>query len=327
MILVGDVGGTKTLLAVYQRAPGDPQGPLQLVRERRFTSGDHPSFDAIVRDFVAEEPLIAACFGVAGPVVAGRARITHLPWLIDAAELAAALDLQEVVLLNDLQAASLGVLQLPPESRAVIRPGALGGGGTIAVIAPGTGLGEAILYWDGTRYHALATEGGHSDFAPQSDREIRLLRYLRARHGGHISWERALSGDGLGAIYDFLRDLEGLDEPPSLRERLAEGDRNALISQAGLAGESPLAHEALAMFVTLLGAEAGNLALKCYARGGIVIAGGIAPQILSALDDRFVAGLTAKGRFSSFVEGLAVQVALDPRAPLIGAANHIREYA
>jgi len=332
MILAGDIGGTKTVLALFERS--QPEGALRVVRESRFASAEHAGLDDIVQAFLAagseRHPPTAACFGVAGPVDGGRARITNLPWTIDAGALAARFGLTEVVLLNDLQAAAYGALTLPPESLAVLQSGASGpttsarSAGTIAVIAPGTGLGEAILYWDGSRHHALASEGGHADFAPMTEREARLLTFLSARHDGHVSWERVLSGAGLGNIYDFLREVEGLDEPAALSARLASGDRNAAISIAALEGTFPIASEALAMFVTLLGAEAGNLALKCFAQGGIVIAGGIPAKIMAALQDgRFVERLHDKGRFGAWLATLPVTVALDPRAPLLGAAHHI----
>ncbi|MFO0744542.1 MAG: glucokinase [Myxococcota bacterium] len=326
MMLAGDIGGTKTVLAIFQRDAA--AGGLVATREARYPSGSYASLDDIVRAFLADGPErpTAACFGVAGPVADGKAKITNLPWVIDASAMAAAFGFAEVRLLNDLQAAAYGALQLGPDQLAVLQPGTPGAApGNVAVVAPGTGLGEAILFWDGTRYHALPSEGGHTDFAPQTDREVRLLIYLRQRLGGHVSWERILSGAGLGHLYDFLRDVERMDEPPALAARLAAGDRNAAISAAGLAKAFPICAEALSMFARLLGAEAGNLALKCFATGGIVIAGGIPAKILPALQDdgAFRAGLTDKGRFSGWVGSLAVRVALDPRAPLIGAAHHL----
>jgi glucokinase len=328
VILAGDIGGTKTALALFDDARGTE--PLTELRRARYPSADHAGLEEIVRAFLADGPERprVACFGVAGPVADGRARITNLPWLIDAAELAASFGFAEVELLNDLQAAAYGVMTLPRASMKVLQPAAPVRG-NVAVIAPGTGLGEALLYWDGERHHAIASEGGHADFAPQTDREIRLLVYLRTRLAGHVSWERVLSGDGLGQIYDFLRDVEGLAESPDLALALqAAEDRNAAIAEAGLATGDGLASEALAMFVTLLGAEAGNLALKGYARGGVVLAGGIPPRILPALSDgRFIRGFTDKGRFCGFLSGLEVRVALDTRAPLLGAANHIRRRA
>lgn len=322
MILAGDVGGTKTVLALFEGAGAD----LRTVREARFSSQAHASFDELVAAFLAagsERPR-AACFGVAGPVVGERARITNLPWVIDAAALRARFDLGAVALLNDLQAAAYGALHLPERDLAVLQPGAdPTARGHIAVIAPGTGLGEAILFWDGARHHAIGSEGGHADFAPQSDREVRLLVHLRERFG-HVSWERVLSGPGLSDLYDFLRDVEGLAEPPELAARLAEGDRNAAITEQGLAGDHALPRAALATFARLLGAEAGNLALKCYAMGGIILAGGIPPKILRALrDGAFLEGLHDKGRFGAFTASIPVRVALDPRTPLLGAAHHI----
>lgn len=342
MILAGDVGGTKTVLALFERArPDDPHSELVVAREERFASADHAGLEDIIAAFLAgaddaattgaTPPIVptAACFGVAGPVVGRRAKITNLPWTIDADAIAARFGIARVALLNDLQAAAYGALHLPADQLAVLQSGPTPAAvGNIAVVSAGTGLGEAILYWDGARYHALASEGGHTDFAPQSDRDIRLLVYLRERFGGHVSWERVVSGDGLGAIYDFMRDVEELDVPAELAAQLASSaDRNAAIAEAALAGAPPIAVAALAQFVTLLGAEAGNLALKCFASGGVIIAGGIPPKILPALSDgRCLAALTDKGRFSAWLAGLRVVIALDPRAPLLGAAHHLADH-
>jgi glucokinase len=319
MILAGDIGGTKTVLALCDDA-------LAIVREGVYPGADHPSLEAILDRFLSPDDLrdlTGACFGVAGPVVGGTAKITNLPWTIDAAPLAAKLG-APVWLLNDLQATALGALVLPATAFAVLQaaPAPIPGA-TIAVIAPGTGLGEALLVSDGRRYRALPSEGGHADFAPGTDDEIELLRYLRRLHGSHVSYERVLSGAGIGDLYDFVRSITGTAEPPWLTAELAASDRNAVISRTALAGRDAACVRALDMFVEILGAEAGNLALRGLATGGVVIGGGIPPKILPALQHpRFLERFSAKGRFAAWARSLDVRVTLEPRAALFGAAHH-----
>ena len=321
MILAGDIGGTKTVLAIC-----DPGAGFAIAREAVFRGADYPSLDAILDAFLhpADRAAIAAaCFGVAGPVVDGAAKIINLPWTIDAAALAGALGVP-VALLNDLQATALGALVLPTTAFAVLQPPAAAApGDTVAVIAPGTGLGEALLVSDGTRYRALPSEGGHADFAPGTDDEIALLRYLRGVHGPHVSYERVLSGAGIGDLYGFVRAATGAPEPAWLTAEFTGHDRNAVISQTALAGRDPSCVRALEMFVEVLGAEAGNLALRGLAAGGVVLGGGIPPKILPALQQpRFLERFTAKGRFSAWTRSLGVRVTLEPRAALFGAAHH-----
>ena len=315
MILAGDIGGTKTILALC-----DDRGAIQ--REATFQATDFDSLEAIIATFEAGEQVTAACFGVAGPVVGGVAKITNLPWVISEAALAAKLGAR-VTLLNDLQATALGALVLPATSFAVLQPGDTPlPNGTVAVIAPGTGLGEAVLFHDGRRYRALPSEGGHADFAPGTDDEIELLRYLRGKYGEHVSYERVLSGNGLGDLYRFARTRLGTPEPGWLAVELATGEYNAAVANAALATRDDACVLALEMFVQILGAEAGNLALRGLCTGGVVIGGGIPPKILPALQagsllDRF----NAKGRFSNWTRALGVRVALEPRAALLGAAS------
>lgn len=314
MILAGDIGGTKTVLAIYDAS-------LAIVRDATFPSAAHGSLADILAAFVlpAERgELTAACFGVAGPVVDRASKITNLPWTIEAEALARQLGGIPVTLLNDLQATALGVLVLPGSAFAILQAAAAPAGGTIAVIAPGTGLGVALLVSiDGT-YHALASEGGHADFAPGTEDEIALLRYLRGVHGDHVSYERVLSGAGIGDLYDFVRQATGAAEPA-----WPPGDRNAAISHAAIEGRDPAAVRALEMFVEILGAEAGNHALRGLATAGVVLGGGIPPKILSALQHpRFLGRFNAKGRFASWTRALSVRVALEPRAALFGAAHH-----
>ncbi len=317
MILAGDTGGTKTVLALCDRAG-------RVAHEQTFLAADFESLEAIVARFLAAHPgpLEAACFGVAGPVIDDTARITNLPWVIDARALAVRLGVP-VALLNDLQATALGALALPPEAFAVLQPQAQPAPtGTIAVIAPGTGLGEALMVHDGHGYRALPSEGGHADFAPGTERELGLWRYLRGRYGEHVSYERVLSGNGLGDLYGFCRTA-GDPEPAWLTAALAAGDRNAVIAEAALAGTDAACADALAMFVEILGAEAGNLALRGFATGGVVIGGGIPPKIRAALaTGALIERFNAKGRFRAWTQTLGVRVTLEPRAALLGAAHH-----
>jgi glucokinase len=323
VILAGDVGGTKTVLAICDAA-------LAIVREAVYPCADYPSLEAILDVFVSPDErraLTGACIGVAGPVVAGTAKITNLPWTIDAAVLAGRLGGIPVTLLNDLQATALGTLVLPATAFAVLQPAAHGTAAepapTIAVIAPGTGLGEALLISDGAHYRALPSEGGHADFAAGTDDELELLRYLRGLHGDHVSYERVLSGAGIGDLYGFVRKATGAAEPAWLTAELASGDRNAVISRVALDGRDPACVRALEMFAEILGAEAGNLALRGLATGGVVIGGGIPPKILPALQHRrLIDRFNAKGRFARWTRTLSVRVALEPRAALFGAAHH-----
>ncbi len=299
MILAGDIGGTKTTLALC-----DDRGAI--VRDQTEHSGEFASLEAIIDKF-APGAVTAACFGVAGPVVAGMARITNLPWTIATAALVAKLGGARVSLLNDLQATALGALVVPADKFAVLQAGTSAPAATIAIIAPGTGLGEALLYHDGGAYRALPSEGGHADFAPGTDDEIELLRFLRERYHGHVSNERVLCGNGFGDLYSFCRMRLGTPEPAWLSAELAAGDRNAVVSKAGLANKDAACARAVEMFVQILGAEAGNLALRGLATGGVVIGGGIPPKILPALQTgALIARFNAKGRFHAWAREAAL---------------------
>ncbi len=321
MILAGDVGGTKTLIGLFELEGGH----LRSVREATFPSEDFGALEEILQLFFRKEhrpTLRSACFGVAGPVIAGRSKTTNLPWQLDESNLAAELEVPRVKLLNDLEAAAHAMRHLPPTELSVLQRGRKREG-NIAVIAAGTGLGEACLYWDGETHHAIASEGGHADVAPRTDLEIELLQYLAPKFGGHVSYERVLSGDGLYNIYKFLRDCGHGIEPPWLTEQLkSSDDPPAVISKVGLSGKAPLCIEALNLFSSIYGAETGNLVLRFLAVGGAFVAGGIAPKILATLQNSsFMSGFIDKGRFSELMRNTEVHVAMNPKAPLIGAAQ------
>jgi glucokinase len=320
MILAGDIGGTKTVLALVARTP---EGGLTSVKEASYPSHDFMTFDAVLDTFMPPGiQLSSACFGIAGPVVNQQCQMTNLSWSLDAAALKAKLGVDKVRLLNDLEAMAIGMLHLPGHELVELNPNATAQTGNIAVIAAGTGLGEAILYWDGEKYHPIATEGGHCDFAPQNSQQDRLLAYLRSLFPDHVSCERVLSGIGFSHLYDFL--LSDGFAPASLNVPEANGgvDRNAVISYLGVTGEDPLCAEAIRLFVQLYGAETGNLALKSFAIGGVFIGGGIAPKILPAMQDGgFLQAFCTKGRYFSLLDKVSVKISLNERTPLVGAIN------
>ena len=323
MLLAGDIGGTKTTLAVFSPEKGwrVPEA------EATFPSADYPSLEALVQEFLAQHnfAINRASFGVAGPVVAGHANITNLPWVMDETQLQQALHIPSVRLLNDLDAIAHGVPYLQQQDLHTINTGQAVSKGAIAVIAPGTGLGEAFLTWDGSRYRAHTSEGGHADFAPANSFQMDLLRYLLTRFP-HVSFERVCSGKGLPNIYDFLKDSGYAEEPPWLAEQLvATHDRSPIITSNALDEENAceLCIATLKTFVSILAAEAGNLALKVLATGGVYIGGGILPRILSYLDsERFMKTFTHKGRFTQLLAQMPVHVILNPGVALLGAAYH-----
>lgn len=319
MVLAGDVGGTKTAIALFEFR----DGALVLEREAALPSREFPTFEDAVARFLADcsKPVIdAACFGVAGPVVNGRSVTTNLPWRLDEATLGASIPARRVRLLNDLEATGYGVLTLPPTALEPLQRGAARRG-NMALIAAGTGLGEALLIWDGQRHLVVASEGGHADFAPRTDLEMELLRFL-GKEFGRVSYERVLSGPGLFSIYRFLRDTGDTPEPSWLSERIESGDPSAVVSEVGLAGGHPLCVQALGLFASIYGAEAGNLALKALAVGGVFVGGGIAPKIRAKLaDGTLIAAFCDKGRFTELMASIPVWLVLEPRAALLGAAR------
>jgi glucokinase len=322
-VLAGDIGGTKTNLAVFSSESG-LSFPLA---EATFASRDYSSLEVIVREFLSRVKIKVdrASFGVAGPVVNGQARITNLPWVMDEKRLADVLGLSRVHLMNDLLAFAQAVPLLEPKDLLTLNKGRTVPGGIIAVVAPGTGLGEAYLTWDGTRYRAHPSEGGHADFAPTNALEARLMLHL-LNHFKHVSTERVCSGIGLTNIYTFLKEDGHGEEPNWLAEQLAAvHDPVPVIVNAALDEDRPcrLCQATLNMFVSILGAEAGNLALKMLASGGIYLGGGIPPRILPALQKSpFMEAFRHKGRMSGLMEDIPVHMILNPRVALMGAACH-----
>ncbi|MDO9107239.1 MAG: glucokinase [Methylovulum sp.] len=324
MILAGDIGGTKTVLSLLHTAQ---DGSLDCMQEQSFASQDFATFDAILEAFLPPRSHISsACFGVAGPVVNQRCQTTNLPWLLDAAELQQKLATPKIKLLNDLEAMALGMLHLPEADLLELNPNAQTQTGNIAVIAAGTGLGEAMLYWDGNSHHPIATEGGHSDFAPQTLQQDMLLSYLRNIYPEHVSYERIISGMGFSHLYDFLYEHDFATAclaVPELEDPNGGSDRNAIISRLGINGEDLICTEVVRLFVEIYGAEAGNLALKSLAIGGVFIGGGIAAKILPAMQQgQFMQAFKAKGRFLPMLDKISVKLALNPRTPLIGAIHY-----
>ncbi len=302
MILAGDIGGTNTRLALVD---DDPRAPVAL---EVYPSAAHSSLEEMVRAFLAAHPAepVAAAFGVAGPVRDGRVRVTNLAWPVDGQALAATLGLERVLLLNDLEANAWGLPALGRDDFHLLNEGLREARGNAAVCSAGTGLGEAGMYWDGTRHHPFAFEGGHSDFAPLTEQQEGLREFLAARYD-HVSYERVCSGPGLVNIYAFLAGGCPLTAPE--------------ISTRALAGTDATAAAALDVFVEIYGAESGNLALKLMATGGVYLGGGIAPRILTKLEDgAFMRAFTAKGRFADLLAGIPVRVILNDRTALMGAA-------
>ncbi len=319
MILAGDIGGTKTVLGLFDDT-GSIRDP---VREERFPSGDFPSLEAIVETFLSgtdARPSVA-CFGVAGPVLGGEAKITNLPWIINARTCGNAFDIEHVYLINDLQSVATEVPHLNADDVTVLNEGVRNPHGAMAVVAPGTGLGEAFLVWTGQGYQAYPTEGGHASFAPNSKDQLDLLVYLTRRFG-HVSFERVCSGSGIPNIYDFVRDTGRYAEPAWLREALIGAeDPTPTIVNSALENKAECCVATLNMFVRILGGVVGNIALKVLATGGVFLGGGIPPRILPRLQQPdFLAAVTHKGRFSQMVSQIPLQVIRDPKAALRGAA-------
>lgn len=344
MILAGDIGGTKTNLALYNWSTERTE-PIRL---ESFPSRDYASLEDILQEFLSVQPspdapdmadaldpkatdaerkpadpitIQAACFGIAGPVIDNRSQTTNLPWTVDGPSIAKQFTIPRVRLLNDLEATAYGILLLQPDEIEMLNRGTPPmKRQALALIAAGTGLGEAILFWDGASYRPMPSEGGHADFAPNNDNEIELLRYLRGQYL-HVSYERLLSGPGLHAIYEYLRDTRK-NEPTWLAEKIKAGNPAAEIAEAGLKGQADIAKQALDIFASIYGAEAGNLALKALSLDGVYIAGGIAPKLITKLQDgTFMKAFTNKGRYKRLMTNMPVKVVMNQQTALLGAAS------
>jgi glucokinase len=319
MILAGDIGGTHARVALFSiRGGGVVRGPLEI-----YPTHEHASLESVVRSFLDQhrEKPEAACFGVAGPVRQGRARMANLNWTVDSSSLAREIGCEHVIVINDLVANAWGIGGLGPTDFASLNAGAPDARGNIGVISAGTGLGEAGLYFDGSRHHPFPSEGGHADFAPADELQTEMLAYLR-REFGHVSVERVLSGAGLLHIYHFLRDTARGSEPPSLRGEIeAAVDPSIPVWKAATGGRG-LAAAALEIFISAYGSEAGNLALKVLATGGVYLGGGLAPRIIEQLRrPGFMKAFTAKGRMKDLLAAMPVRVIVNDEAALIGAAR------
>ncbi|HWC17638.1 MAG TPA: glucokinase [Terriglobales bacterium] len=321
MILAGDIGATHSRVAAF-KAEGNK---FPLVVEKIYDSQDYSGLDQIAGEFIRVEgiPAQTACFAVAGPVRAGKSKISNLPWTIDSHELARQLKLKNVGLINDLEAYAYGLDSLESKDFITLHPGAEDAEGNTAVISAGTGLGEAGLLWDGFRQHPFACEGGHTDFAPRSEIQIELLKYLLT-HYKTVSYERVLAGPGIKNVYDFLRDTKRVEEPAWLREQIAAAkDPPALISQMALENKVPICEQTMSIFVSVYGAEAGNCALKFMSLGGMFIGGSIAAKNIPLMKrPEFLEAFFDKGRMRSLLEDIPVKIVLNDDAGLLGAARY-----
>ena len=325
MILAGDIGGTKTNLALFEIE----DNMLHMLSQKQFPSREYSSLTEIISAFEEQSSaykIDAACFGIAGPVIDGRCRTTNLPWDISTSDLQEHLHIDKVRLMNDLEATAYGMLYLPEDEFVDLNPTGRSVDGNRAVIAAGTGLGEAMLFYDGTDYHPIGSEGGHSDFAPVTGQQDELLKWMRNRYPGHVSYERILSGPGIYTLYEFLYESGFAPQPASMMQ-ISEGqDRSAMVSECALKEQDPLCMETLRLFAEIYGAEAGNLALKSMSLGGVYIGGGIAPKILPVMTNRhFMNGFASKGRFEEMLRGMQVKISLNPETALLGAAHFVMD--
>ncbi len=320
MIIAGDIGGTKTNVALFREGEGCG---LDSVAQESYPSAGYSSLEAILKEFTAQHPsqITHACFGVAGPVQDGFVATPNLVWDVNGKSIAKQLGLARVKLINDLEATAYGVECLRPAQIFTLNEGHGERTGHRALIAAGTGLGMAGLFWDGKRHRPIASEGGHIDFAPRNEREYELLKYMQKKVGGRVSYERVLSGPGLFDIYEFLRETNKSDEPAWLLEEIEGGDPSAAVSKAALEGASQTASEALDLFVSIYGAVAGNLVLLLKPDGGLYVGGGIAPKILEKMKDgSFMRAYLDKGRMSFITQSTPVHIILDDKTALQGAA-------
>jgi glucokinase len=320
MVLAGDIGGTKAVLALFKQE----KSKLLCVYKQTYLCAEYQSLSQVLTSFLldaSQSQVSSVCLGVAGPIVNGDCFATNLKWNITCREISEILVTDHVCLINDLEAAAWGVLSLPENTFIELNPDAEQAQGNVAVLAAGTGLGEAIMHWDGEIFRSIATEGGHTDFAPANEQEAKLLNFLRKKHPDHVSYERLVSGEGLYNIYQFFKQ-SGSVVSPAIEDALREGDPPAIIGEAGVSGSDALSQKALIVFCQIYGAEAGNLALKCLPYGGIYLAGGIAPKILPMLQEGcFLQSFLSKGRYQNILKKMPVRVCLDQEAGLLGACE------
>lgn len=319
MILVGDVGGTKTLLALYKVG----EDGRECVFKARYASADFASFNELLSLFLGQSgqtQVSLVSIGVAGMIVDGNCHATNLPWLLDHNEIQLSTGAAKVVLINDLEASAWGLLTLSERDFVELNPNAVIKPGNHAVVAAGTGLGEAIMAWDGIKHSILATEGGHVDFAPRNAQEIELLQFMLAKYPEHVSYERLVSGEGLVNLYRFLEHVGYAPANPAVERQLQQQDAAAVIGEMAIMGTDVLCLAAVRLFCALYGAEAGNLALKCLPYAGVFVAGGIAAKILPIMaEGHFMEGFVAKGRYRDMLQRLSVKVCLEPEVALLGA--------
>ena len=322
MILAGDIGATKTILALFSRESGLETAAAEAI----FPSGDYSSLEEMAAEFLSHaqyDELAAACFGVAGPVADGQATVTNLPWTVSEARLVSTLGIPRISLMNDVQALGCSIGTLDGSYLETINEGRAVSGGAMAVIAPGTGLGEAILLWGGSSYRCHPSEGSHADFAPADELQVGLLRHVGRKHG-HVSWERVCSGIGIVNLYDYLNSTGEYEEPDWLKEKIADTDDPVPEIFRGALDTNPpvkLCTDTVNMFVSILGAEAGNLALKALASGGLYIGGGLAREAAQIISSGlFMEAFTGKGRLGGLLRDIPVHIVLNPRASLMGAA-------
>lgn len=322
MILAGDVGGTKVRVALFKEKEG-----ITCIDEEKFASSKFPNLSALLKTFLSHEhrkDVTEACFGIAGPIRNGVCKATNLPWEISAKVLEKDLNIRKVDLINDLEANAWGLRCLSPEEFETINIGQEIQGNQ-ALISPGTGLGEAGIYWDGKMHRPFSSEGGHCDFSPVNEEEIDLLIYLRQQFR-HVSFERLLSGPGLHSIYRFLIDTQREKEDPSITLLMRQQEPQRVITEKGISGECKACTRACRLFIDLLGSEAGNLALKVLAMGGLFIGGGIAPHLIPFFkEERFMKAFIDKGRLSSVLSKIPVKVVLNEKTALLGAARFAQE--
>ncbi|HEV7219122.1 MAG TPA: glucokinase [Terriglobales bacterium] len=320
MILAGDIGGTHARLAFFDVE----DGRFNLVSAKIFPSREYSGLDQIVSEFLQTSDVNPdrACFGIAGPVRNGRVETSNLPWIVESQSLANELKLKKVFLINDLEANAWGIVDLDVKDAVPLNQVKGNPQGNQAVIAAGTGLGEAGMYWNGSQHEVFATEGGHADFAPRNELEVELFRYLNTEYG-HVSYERILSGPGLVNVFHFLRDTGRGAEPKWLTDEMQHSDPAAAISQAAMGGKCALCEQAVDIFVSVYAAEAGNLALKTMATGGVYLGGGIAPKMLSKMSGPlFMHAFAAKGRMQPLLEAIPVRVITNDKIALVGAARY-----